>query len=79
MYCIAVQRVIKRCFRPFSFFCGYSTVKKKKKKIKVVLALACLTYHLVVVCITSIVIYIILIVASPALIKDCSSVQGLVL
>lgn len=79
MYCIAVQRVIKRCFRPFLFLWVQHCLKKIRKKIKVVLALACLTYHLVVVCITSIVIYIILIVDSPALIKDCSSVQGLVL
>lgn len=77
MYCIAVQRVIKRCFRPFLFLWVQHCLKKKK--IKVVLALACLTYHLVVVCITSIVIYMILNVASPAPIKDCSSVQGLVL
>lgn len=49
------------------------------KKIKVVLTLACFNLSFVVLCITSIVIYIILIVASLALIRDCSSVQGVVL
>lgn len=74
MYCIAVQRVIKDVLD----LCFFLWVQHCLKKIKVDLALACFNLSFGGG-LYSIVIYIISIVASPALIKDCSSVWGLVL
>lgn len=78
MYCIAVQRVIKDVLDLSFFFFSLWVQHCFKKKITVVLALACFNLSFGGG-LYSIVIYIISIVASPALIKDCSSVQGFVL
>lgn len=72
MYCIAVQRVIKDVL---DLFFPVGTALLKKKKSKWFWPLPVLTYHLVVVCI--IVIYLISIVASPALIKTVAPCRRL--
>lgn len=73
MYCIAVQRVIQDVLDLFFLFLWVQRCLRKKSKW--FWPLPVLTYHLVVVCI--IVIYLISIVASPALIKTVAPCRRL--